>query len=736
MTSAHRVSFPRCLPLIGLLAQLSAAEPVTLPLPRGSQPRIEAPGLELDRSGALVAPRGFVLRLDDRVLLGDALRFHQKDDDLYATGRVVLVMPGVRLHADRLGLHPQAQSGEAWGVEAFIDHADRRIVITADHVFLDRSVLRFDGVRAIAGHGGLVGLGATSARVYLRDQPADDRSGFERQVEGIELVGTTIRAGGVPVMWLPYLYRDFSFDYPWTRFEGGHQRRLGNYVRGWVGSGLRDILGWHPRIEARGDLYSRTGEAWGVHGAWRHGQHGTGEITWFEAPDEIVMGGDDGRQNVVERRSSVFDAEQQLHGFGGALYGRWVSLPDADPPMPGDPPQPWDERFRADYLRDDLEHRPFARRGVAATWGTALGSITLDTERRAHPDQPTSDRLWGVQVVMPRLRVAGPLHLGGAGWSESLENTVTDDAAVRTSYDATASAMQWFGPLGIDLGGGVQGLVYQDARLAGLEVDDQARMVPVVTAGVRTRVVGDLGGGISHIFTPRVGVELYQEGRGDVLSPWAFGDPRDRLEEDRQLLTAGFDTSLAGERTLFRASAVARWGLRAEDRLFTDDAGVVGPARSSLVDVAGTVEGAPIASVLLTGTAVYDAQLERMRSFDLGSSWVTSRWTALRYSGSLIPETATTAAEWQHRPGLTAMANRYRFDGDVTLRPGGDPLDQWLVQLTRRMVDGDLSLTYELVRDLDGAIYDRRFGIGFSMSVGGTGDRPAGIQAPSGQRPR
>ncbi len=73
------------------------------------------------------------------------------------------------------------------------------------------------------------------------------------------------------------------------------------------------------------------------------------------------------------------------------------------------------------------------------------------------------------------------------------------------------------------------------------------------------------------------------------------------------------------------------------------------------------------------------------------------------------------------------IANRYRFDGDVTFRPGGDVVDQWLAQLTRRMVDGDLTLTYELVRAEDGHIYDRRFGVGFTMTIGGAPGADPGV---------
>ena len=104
---------------------------------------------------------------------------------------------------------------------------------------------------------------------------------------------------------------------------------------------------------------------------------------------------------------------------------------------------------------------------------------------------------------------------------------------------------------------------------------------------------------------------------------------------------------------------------------------------------------------------------------------------ALRYTGTLIPETATENHEWQNRPGMTIISNRYRFEGDVTFRPGGEPIDQWMAQLTRRMVDGDLSLTYEVVRAEDGHIYDRRFGVSFSMTIGGAAAGSSPAPAPA-----
>jgi hypothetical protein len=388
-------------------------------------------------------------------------------------------------------------------------------------------------------------------------------------------------------------------------------------------------------------------------------------------------------------------------------------------------------------LREDLEERAFIRRGVTGTWSTSFGTITLDTERRAHPEQLLTDRIWGVQLQVPRVHIAGPLHIGGAGWSERLEKTRTDDHAVRTSFNGSASVMQWLGPLGVDAGGGIQGLSYQDAQLAGVELEhDETRVVPLITGGVRTRFIGDWGNGLTHIFTPRVGLQLYQDGTGDELSTWTFDDSRDRLKEDQYLLTAGFDTSVNSDRTLFRANGIARWGMRSQDRIYTDLFGNPQIAQSALVDVSGTVEGSPIATLHMSGTIIYDAQLNDWRAFDFNTSWVATSWSELRYRGTLIPTTATASSYWQHRPGVTGIANRYRFDGDVTCRPGGSAIDRWTAELTRRMVDGDLTLTYELLRDESGHIYDRRFGVGFSMSLGPNGDKSSsGNSTPNAFNP-
>lgn len=713
MTARRTASPVLLLPVAGLLAiALRAAGQ------DDGDPRIDAPEPYLEpTTGVLVAPRGFVARLGERVLLGDALRYDRTHDDLYAKGRVVFVLPGVRIHADRLGLHPKAQTGEAWGIEALVEHAGRRVVIHADHVQISRRELVFEGARLDGGNGGIVSLTTTTARVLLRDKPASDRDGIARQVEGVEVVSPAVRLLGVPVLWVPWLYRDFTYDYPWTTAEVGHSRRLGSYGRGWVGSNLHALWGWTPRLVLRGDTYSRTGDAYGATGSWRNAELGYGQVGWYHTPREIVMGGADDKQNLVERDSHVLDVEQQLHGLGGALYARWTSTPDPDPVAPGDPPAP-EQRYRADYLRDDLEHRPFSRRGVTAAWGFSAGTLVLDTERRDNVNLRGYDRLWGTQAVLPAFDLVGPFHVSADGWAEDLRRESTDDHALRTTWQAGLGFLQWLGPLGVDAAAGARGLGYRYGTLAGIDQPDSSRLVPFAESGLRLRAVGEWDNGVTHVVTARVGIEVLQPGRGDALPTYSWGDPRDQLDEDLRLLVTGLETSLSGERHLFRARADARWALREEDRMYTDSLGAPQRAENRLYDLRGTVSGSPMPTLNFTGTVVYLAQTRSWTRYDLGASWVVARHAQVRYTGALVPADATHGDLWQHQPGISLLAERYRLDVDVMFRPDGKPIDGWSMQLTRQMVDGGLVLFYEAVRNEAGGLYDQRVGIGFNLTTG------------------
>ena len=699
---------PRCLRLVGLLAVLVATATAAEP---GARPHVVFEGQPSAIEGFTATyANGFVARYDDVVLLGDALRYDLQRQDLYAEGRVVLVLPAARIHADRLGLHLERQSGEAWGVVAWIETELGRVPVRAEHLRFDRREMVFSGVRAGRVHGGILALGARTIRVALREKPDDTRAEPARHVRGIAVTGPYVTAFGAPVLWLPWLYRDFTLDYPWTRFRFGDSSRLGTYLRAQVGTSLPEVFGVHTRIEGRFDTFSNVGEGWGAFGQWQHDLFGAGQALWYGIEPERVISSTDNDTVLTERNAHVVDVEHRARLPGGAFYGRFITIPDADL-GPGTPP---DERFRADFLREDLEHRPFARQGAALAWGGSLGTVVVDSERRPHPDLIRTDRLLGVQAEVPDIDLIGPLHLAGDGWVERLRRDDTDTQATRVSGGGGLSALQWFGGLGLDGEVGARGLLYADRQLAGVEAeDDEWQAVPYLDSGVQLRLSNTFAGGIIHRITPRVGVQIFGRTYHDALDSYGFGDPRDGLISDAQYLTTGFTTSIIGRRDLFRAEAVARWAIREQDRSGIDRNGVTRTSENDLVDVAASASGNPISTMRIDGDAVYDARFDQWTRFDASARWqaVPSRLTLVHtVTYNPLPEFQT----WEQRPGFELKGNRYDLSAGVTWRPGGDAFDGVRILLARRLVEGRLGFEFELVRDADGNIYEQRYGMSFT----------------------
>ncbi len=729
---ASVLSLPRRVPLVGLLAAIGVLPAVDMPsgLPSGDFSFIGDVAME---GGVIVARRGFVGRKGDWTIAADAARYDQRRGQIYAKGRVVLVLPGVRIHAERLGIDKTTETGDAWNVEVFIERDGRHFNLTAKRCHFDRRNVVLEDVAGDGGHGSILGMRAAKAHVHLREKPAEDRSGIARQVEGVSVSHVRGEMMGVPVLYVPYLYRDFLIDYPWTRYEVGAGKRTGTYVHAWIGSGLPEVFGWRPDVEVRGDAHSRNGEALGLRSYWQRKDVGSGEIAWYRMPHEQVRDPFDVDAELPGTRGSrVLDIEQRLHGaidgFGaGAVSARWVSLPAADVPgITNLGPGP-DERFRGDFLYDALSDRPLARRGLTATWGWPVGTLTLDTERHAQDGMPTTERWWGVEATLPNTGIVGPVFVDGSLWTERLlrRPLATPDhavltAATRTSFDGAVGVMQWFGAFGADAAAGLRGLNYQDGTIADVDVpDDHTRYIPYGTAGLRLRLVEDFAGGWQHAVTPRVGVQAMGVGRGDVLPAYGFGDRRDILEEDRRYGVGELSTEVTRSgAALFIGTLVSRWALRDGERTYIDESGATVVNRHRLVDVTAYAQGSPAADLTLTGQAWYDALRATWASLDASAQWRATRWSMFRYGGTLLPPDPYRGPVWQHRPGVSLLANRYRYDFDWMVQPGGAAVEQWHLQLTRRMVDGEVYFFGDFIRNDDGSVYDKRVGVGFSMTLG------------------
>lgn len=717
----------RCVPLLASLAALSAGESLV----------IEAPGAATSMSGGgivTIAGQGFVARHGDWLLTGEALRWDQRGDSLWASGGIVLVMPAVRLHAERIGMRPGARTGDAWGVEAWIEKGDVRLRVKAERVELRPDRLTFRGVETDFGHGGTLSLHCPILHVHLRDKERTDKGKGEidRFVEGIAAVRPTVQLAGVPVLWFPYLYRDYILDYPWSTIEVGESERLGSFLHYRVGSNLPEMGGWRTRIEARADRNTRAGNGFGAELFWKHEDWGRGGASLYSMYKERVA--DPANQGIEggEREAQSWDFEHYVSGKGWAAAARYTVLPDADPSQTLPEGRSPDERFRADYQTKELEEKPFARQGLSGAWVTPWLAFTADAERRVNDDLDETERLLGAEISLPRLTLAGPLAVDAHVRAERLRQEVRDTEASRAAWEGRLGVVQWVGGLAFDASAGARGVAWSDGRLSGSDVDGtSATTLPFGEAGVRVRLLHDSGAGTAATITPRLGFELLGDGHGAGNPGYDFGDQVDDPETDRQYGITALDGDLVSGAAVFSGAVTARWGLRQSDREAVEVDGSVRASSSALADVVFSARGSPHPDVEAVADATYDARLARWTVFDVRSRWQVAERVEMLYNGVYVPPTALAGDTWLHRAGGALHLNRYRIDLWGEVRPGGDDLpggrslDLWHLGLARRMVDGLATLAYENVYDPTQDGVDQRISATFVV-----GSSPADARDP------
>lgn len=717
-------AFARCRPWLPLaLAALLAG---------GESLHLEAPGARVELAGGgvvTVAGGGFVARHGDWLLTGEALRWDQRRDVLWASGQIVFVMPGLRLHAERMGWRPGSRIGDAWEVRAWLERGKQRLRVSAERVELRPDRLVFHGVEADLGHGSVGRVSAARLTAWLREEPKREKGEREidRYVSGVEVRHPTLWLAGVPVLWLPWLYRDYVLPYPWSTLEAGHSRRLGWWLRYTVGTDLPDWLGWRTRIHARADRHTRAGNGAGGELFWRHDAYGRGRAALYRMPRERVADPRDESQAGGERDASAMDAAHYAGGEGWALAGRYSALPDADP-APGLPDtRSPDERFRADYLRRQLEREPFARQGLSGAWSTPWFALSASGERRPNRWRDESERLGSVALALPRLTLAGPLAIEGAGAVERLRQEAARTEAARAAWTGRLALAQWWGGTGLDAAAGARGVAWWEGVLAGAErYEHDSLAVPEAAAGMRQRWEGR-GEGWTAVLQPRLGLQLMGAAQGDGNPGYDFGDGVDRPEADRRYLVTALDAETRLGATSWQAAVTARWGLRRDDREARDELGVLhrGPF---LAEVTASLRGSPHPSLESAADAAWDARLARWTRFDTRLRWHAHERLELLYNGTLVPATALRAAYWIHRGGASLALNRYRLEGWGELRPesadrpDGRLVDVWRVGAVRRLVDGTLGLHYENAAE-PGRDIDHR--VALSFGLGSDGPEPA-----------
>ena len=480
------------------------------------------------------------------------------------------------------------------------------------------------------------------------------------------------------------------------------------WLRGWIGTDLPTIAGWHPRLIGRGDYYRDVGSAYGTRARWWHRDYGRGEFLFYEMSDERIKRDDSG-QRIGLRNAHVVDGEQRLSWYGGALYGRWTDTPAADPGYP------FDERFRTDYLTPDVEQRPLARRGVAIAQSTPWASFIVRNDYRTQRNPFGSDIPFSSEAIIPGIHLVGPLSIEADARAERLEREQRDDRSDRLSWRVTSHLDHWFdNGFGIHASAGFDGRAYADSRRAGSSIADAQRSVPTAAVDIRYQLLGQFANGISHRFTPTIGFGLRWPGRGDELSDFAF-DQTDDLEEDVRELAVGFDTDVSHRRTLMRLRFDSRWAVRDDDTPAGRDQPADIGQRLRLASIEATAYPSSIFNLSARGE--WNGAERDWDSFDGHLEWVAHHNLQLALTASYT-EIDNSEGIWQYRPSLTIVGNRYRllsalvFDDDRA-----DEARSLSIDLQREMVDGVLSIGYQLEREDDGDKLEHSITVGFEIDT-------------------
>lgn len=693
--------------------------------------------------GTLIAPRGVVIRHGEVSLIADGLRYDFPDphlhttDTLWARGHVVLVRPGIRITADQLGLRHTGLEGEAWHVR--IEAQTRRGTFVAEgaHLRIEADQLQLEHAHIDFGYGGLLSIDCPLLHVVLPPKPRaqqghDTHAEAKAYVDSITLRHPTVRVLAVPVLWAPVLYRDFRYDEPWSRVVFGSSKRLGDFVHLWVGENLPTLAGWRLRVEARGDENTTSGQGAGANVAWSHERFGSGGVELFEMPHEHVIGGVNDDEDLGTRHARLVDAEHQTDLGPGDLSLRYVEEPAPDPGTPPTSIGGANERFRADYFPLDLDQRPFARQGGGLAYSFPWGTLVTETQHNPRPEWTLTQDFFSVRLASVPMTVAGPVVARVDAWEQDLHQVWADTSADRLRADASLGFLEWLpGGIGVDATAGGRSLRYDNGIIQGVHQEgSQEAHVAFLDAGLRLRLEDDQPGWM-HVLTPRIGIELTSPAFGQFLPGYGFGDQGDVLNADQRYYTVGFDTAYTSVPRQFRAQLVTRWAMREQDRLYTDPTtGLTYRGATRFADISATGEGTIGKRLTLTGEATYDDRPRRFTDLNASGSLTVTPHLILRdgvaLNTALIGQPVPPPDNIANTPGITCIAGRYRYDLSATLTPGGRPVDGYLLQVGRQMVDGTLTLSYEIDYNQQGQLYDQRFGVSFSLLTGNQQTGPVG----------
>ena len=704
---------------------------------------MDAPGLNQEQH-ITYAQEGVRIKVTDPQfpygqieIIANGMRWDQITNEIFLTGNVSILHPEYTMRATHLSFNLSKQEGQAFDAELHVMKNGKRIVISCERIEISPKTFVLSQLQTNSGHGSLFHLKAANITVRRADEPHAHRSGITAQIDDITIKHPRFKIGAVPVFWFPVLYRDYRLDYPWTKLELGHESDRGAYARAWIGFDMPRIGDFSSNLRMRMDHYELSGKGYGPELKWNSATIGKGSAYWFRMdPEKLLIDTDGGFPDfndlafnnlydkmsgtVIERRQAeAWEFEHQTQFNGGAWYLRYADLPNAiDGTLDSD-------QFRADHHEDIMEQQPIARQGLNASWQTALLSIDYQRAVQAFEDSRLADKNHAFQFTLRPWQITRQLHQYAQLEIAQFE---TNDVGIsgtphseawRTHAKVGLQLSDWLPRWGYDLDLGIKHLGYQQMTLADTDENDSGRHVLFANLGVKTRVVGSFESGLSHTFKPRIAFLYHADAHGDDLPFYNVGDNDHVLTEDQQVIEIILENEIRKNVRYFQMENAFRFAVRDEDRKFIDESGNSIEGEDAFLGVDNNFSGKPYPQFLLSGDMDYNGVTRTWTTLDARMHYNANEHLALSWKVARTPASSDTVAYWQHEPAIHIQANRYDVNYKLILREGGDAVDGFQLAFDRKMIDGSLGLAFELDRDLNGNVSDRR--VEFYLRIGSWG---------------
>jgi len=360
---------------------------------------------QLLQGGEVLIAQGSVRAAKDgTVILADRAIAWQKENAIYAEGNVLLTDPGVVTRTDKLLYNWKERRAVARNVELTEIQLGR-----VQNWHLKAPSIQRRGPYVYEMKDGI----ATSCGMAKPHQYFSARKVVFREHHSIVLHHPIYRVHEIPVLYLPYYYRDLAHPWPWYHVGFGQSSEFGEFLLTDLGFQI------HPGVDLLFDMdyYADRGTGGGINLEYE-GERRIGYLdTYFiedrgeDFDNQPLLQDDRYRIEFLHRElltdtdvsSLVAARKERLAGRQEHFPGRWT--------MDVEYQRFSDKNFYKEFFEDEAktQKEPQNRIFVQGLWDNTAVSILGQTDVNefidlAHSEQRTSDGVYGQTEYLPRLR--------------------------------------------------------------------------------------------------------------------------------------------------------------------------------------------------------------------------------------------------------------------------------------------------------------------------------------------